>query len=222
MKGTALALAFLLWTVVRGDEATTFDDVPVSIRLEDEDWVIAEPPDPPAVTVRFSGPWGELLQLRRPSIIVPISDVTDSVDTVVLQGRFVQLDPSVSRARVEEIEPGTVRISFEPSQRAQIPVAVHTSGAPVPGFELAGPPHVEPAYLYAVGARSRVSAVDSVRLPPIDVSELSATDTVRLAVDTTGLGFTVTPREIMVVVPVRPIGGDTATTVRPILEPRTP
>lgn len=220
MKGTALALAFLLWTVVRGEEATTFEDVPVSIRLEDEDWVIASPPDPPLVTVRFAGPWGELLQLRRPSIIVPISDVTDSVDTIVLQGRFVQVDPAVSRARVEEIEPGTVRLAFEPSASGQIPVAVHTSGAPVPGFELAGPPVPEPAQLFAVGARSRVAAIDSIRLPPIDVSEFSATDTLRLAIDTTGLGFTVTPREVMVIVPVRPIRGDTTATRPPAAQRR--
>jgi hypothetical protein len=63
LKLTALALATLMWVTVRRDAPATWrSDIPVRVVNNDAGWVVADTPAPRTVTIRFSGPYRELLR----------------------------------------------------------------------------------------------------------------------------------------------------------------
>jgi hypothetical protein len=69
---------------------------------------------------------------------------------------------------------------------------------------------IDPATIWASGASRRLEAIDSIRLSAIDLTQRMTTDTFTVAIDTTGMGVIMTPREVRVIVPIRPIVQDTA------------
>jgi YbbR domain-containing protein len=206
LKITALGLAFLLWSVVKADNRVSIENVPIQVVNRDGDWVLSQRPDPPSVRVVFSGPVRELIRVatERPDVLVPIDDVTDSTEIVLLRTNWVQLYPGMNNTRVEDIRPTQIRLSFDRVTSRMIPLSVQLTGSPVQGFVVAGQPQIEPGLINASGAAARIAELKALRLPSIDVSTLSATDTVVLAVDTTGLGIIVSPRQVRVIVPIGP------------------
>ena len=114
IKLTALLLAVLLWTIVKSDEPTRVPvaDVPIEVALRDPGWMLAGEPTPPTATVIFSGPLGEVVRLAvaRPRVVVPVDEVTDSVEVRQLRTGWVQLDGDLSRTRIEDC-PGTVLLT---------------------------------------------------------------------------------------------------------------
>jgi YbbR domain-containing protein len=206
LKITALGLAFLLWSVVKADNRVSIENVPIQVVNRDGDWVLSRSPEPPAVSVAFSGPVRELIRVatERPDVLVPIDDVTDSVEIVLLRTNWVQLYPGMNNTRVEDIRPTQIRLTFDRVTSRMIPLSVQLTGSPVQGFAVAGQPQIEPGLVNVSGAAARIAELRSLRLPSIDVSTLSTTDTVILAVDTTGLGIVVSPRQVRVIVPIGP------------------
>ena len=55
----------------------------------------------------------------------------------------------------------------------------------------------EPSVVRVSGPRRRLARIDTLRLTPIDLTRLAATDTMLVAVDTTGLGVLVSPPGLM-------------------------
>ncbi|MCI0437135.1 MAG: hypothetical protein L0271_26395 [Gemmatimonadetes bacterium] len=207
LKVTALGLAFLLWSLVKEDSRVPITDIPIEVVNGDAAWVLAATPDPPVVRVTFSGPVRELFRVaaERPTILVPIDRVSDSTQVVVLRPEWVSLGDGLGSTRIEEIRPAAVRLVFERMITRTIPLAVRVTGVPVPGFELAGGPLVDPPAVLASGPGTRLAGLDSLRLPPIDLVRRNVTDTIVVPIDTTGLGIIVTPREARVIVPIRPV-----------------
>lgn len=209
LKTMALVLAFLLWTVVRAEEpeSVPIDDVPVQVDNLDSDWVLRSSPDPASVSIVVSGPSRELIRIAfsRPDVLVPVEQVEDSLVTVDLNPNWVRIFPTPN-TRVVEVRPASVQLAFEQVSDRLIPVAVDLTGSPMPGFEVNGPVRLVPEAVRARGARSLVSAVDTIRLPPIDLSGLIGPDTLQVSIDTTGFGFLVSPEQIQVIVPVGSIG----------------
>lgn len=216
LKLSALGLAFLLWTVVKADNHVEIEEVPVRVVNRDPEWTHVAT-DPPAVTVVFSGPVRELLRvaLEKPSVIVPIDDVTDSASVHILRSNFISMFSGLSSTRVEEFRPNTVRLRFDRITTVEVPLAVRLSGSPVEGYEVAGVPRVDPRFVRVSGATSRLANLDSIRLPPIDLGSSSATDTQVVAIDTTGLGVIVSPQQARVIVPIRRAIADTFPTLAP-------
>jgi hypothetical protein len=204
---TAVALAFLLWTIVKADNRVLIESVPISVITHDVNWVPSGQPDPASVDVVFSGPVRELFRVAvsRPAILVSVDSVEGSTESHILRNNYIQYEPGVENTRAEEFQPNIVRLSFERRATQLIPISVSTSGMPVPGFELAGPPVAVPGAVQASGGRSRFATLDSIRLPAIDVSGLTATDTLVVPIDTLGLGVVVVPREIQIVLPIRAV-----------------
>jgi hypothetical protein len=217
LKVTAVALAFLLWTVVKADNRVLIESVPIAVVTHDANWVPLGAPNPASVDVVFSGPVRELFRVAvsRPTILLPVDSVADPTQTQILRNGYVQYEAAVQNTRAEEFRPSTVEVSFERMATRLIPIAVGVSGMPVPGFELAGPPMLYPGAVQASGGLSRFAALDSIRLPVIDVSGLSVTDTFEVAIDTAGLGVMVAPREVHVVVPIRAVRPASAGTSPP-------
>ena len=219
LKLTALGLAFLLWvTLDETDDQVSIDGVPVEVVSQDAGWITVGQPDPATVRVVFSGPVRELFRIaaERPTITVPVTQVTDTSEFVVLRPAWVSLAADLRNTRVDEFRPGAVRISFDRLASRPIPVAVPVIGRPEFGFELAGPIELQPASVRASGASRIIEHIDSIRLPAIDLARRTATDTVVLALDTLGQGVIVTPREIRAIVPIRAVS-DTVATLLPVL-----
>lgn len=170
-------------------------------------------PDPPTADITFAGPIRQLLRLgaNRVSIILPVDEVSDSIGLHLLRATYVQTGESLPDTRVEAIQPGSVRLVFDVITERVVPVAARTAGSPAPGLERAGAVTTQPLVVRARGARSRIARLDSIRLAPIDLASLNGTDTITLAIDTTGLGVSVTPQNVSVIVPLRREPADTTT-----------
>jgi YbbR domain-containing protein len=215
LKLTALVLAFLMWITVRADAPSQWDwDVPVRVVNSDTEWVVAGAPAPAEVRLFLRGPYRELLRAGSdlPEVIVPIQDVTDSIEYHVLRTSWVSLPSGTDNTSVTDIRPSSVRISFDQVTTRLISVAAPLLGEPPPGYELAGDLVIEPSVVRAVGGTRALSRMDSIRLPPVDLRSMRTYDTLELTIDTTGTGLVIAPRTVRVFVPVRPVPMDTVVT----------
>lgn len=222
LKLTALVLAFLMWVTVRADAPSQYDwEIPVRVVNNDTEWVVSGPPAPAHVTLFLRGPYRELLRVSSnlPEIIVPIQQVNDSSEVHVLRTNWVSLPSGTDRTSVADLRPSTVRIAFDRVSARLIPVAAPLLGVPPPGFELAGDVVIEPIFVRASGGTRAMSRVDSIRLPPIDLSGVRTYDTLDLTIDTTGTGLIISPRTVRVFVPVRSTAADSALLAPQVRQP---
>lgn len=202
LKLTALGLALLLWAAVRSEDTTRFTmrDVPVDVRLTDDDWVRAGPVEPATVTVYFRGPVRELVRLAfaEATLVVPVEHVEDTVEMYRPQPEWIEYEGRFEGLRIDEIQPAVVRLEFEPIVRRNVPVAVRLSEEIKATTRLAGPPIASPGFVFVEGPRSRVQAVDSVVARVRNVESALRQGAVRVPLDTAGLGLTIVPAEVRV------------------------
>jgi len=100
---------------------------------------------------------------------------------------------------VEGINPGSVRLRFEPLQRRTLPPAIRLTGTLPEALALAAQPTASVRELRVSGARSLTLELDSIPLLPVDLSTLTASGAVMVRVDTTALrGVLVEPGELEV------------------------
>ena len=206
LKLSALALALLLWISVRVESPDRHDmsNIPVRVELTDPDWAMAGDPLPTSVRVRFAGPSRELLRMAmdRPSIVIPVDRVVSGDTTVPLQNQWVRIQdrPGVT---VEDIQPPSIRLSFEAMQRLSLPASVRTRGTLPAGLALAGPPRVEPSGVQIAGPADRLAQMDSVPLEVVDLGSVDSADARMVSVDTSALeGLEVVPAGVSVSFPV--------------------
>jgi len=207
LKLTALALAFLLWTNVRADEQMQLDgEIDVRVVSTDADWMVAEIA-PITVSAVFRGPYRELLRIasERPHIELDLAEVSDSTEIHLLRPTLVRMPPGTERTQITDFNPTSVRISFDRVATRLIPLAVQVRGQPPQGLRMVGLAEIEPSVVRASGAGRRLSRVDSLRLPVIDLSTRTANDTVEITIDTVGTGLIITPRTVRVILPLQPV-----------------
>lgn len=229
LKLAALGLALLLWTSLRIEalDRQTLPGVPVRVQLNDPQWAQTGEPQPATVTVHFSGPARELLSLylERPTVTVPVDEVTAPDSSVLLRFEWVRL-PNRPGVTVEEIEPRMVRLAFEPITQGVVPIAVRVQGELPQGLALVDPITVNPDFARVIGPRGQIEEADSLYLEPLDLSEIEAAGTFRMPVDTSGLtGVVISPGNAEVTVPleervVRRVEGVPVTTPASVSELR--
>jgi YbbR domain-containing protein len=209
LKLTALGLALLLWAMLRADAPTrvAVPEVPVQVEVHDPGWVAQGAPVPARVTVTFLGPARELVRLavERPQVVIPVEVVRDSVMVLQVQPRWVRLRDGLDRSRIEDVQPGTVRVSFESIVTRNVPVAPAFVGVLPDQLELRGEVQADPATVRLTGPASQVLAIDSVRLEPVDLSRTRgpAVLHVRVGVDTVGLrGVLLSPPTVQLRLPI--------------------
>lgn len=116
LKLASLGLALLLWVAVRADAPAriAIGGVPVEVQVSAPGWTVVEPPAPEAVTVVFSGPAYELIQLtrERPRVVIPVEEVVDTVEARPIRVGWVRVRATLERTRVEDVRPPTVRLLF--------------------------------------------------------------------------------------------------------------
>ncbi|TVP56270.1 MAG: YbbR-like domain-containing protein [Gemmatimonadales bacterium] len=200
LKVSAFAVALLLWLSVQWEAPGRFqfEDVPVRVDLSDPDWVLVGDPQPAVVTVSLQGAAGDLSRTGRPTILVPMDEVTTGDTTVVLRSQWVRVQdrPGVG---VEDIQPSTVRFTFEPVERRSIPLAFSLESELPEGLALSGPPLPAAQEVRVSGPRSRIAEMDSVRFRPLDLSAITETGTVMLRVDSAAVqGLQVQPPQVEV------------------------
>jgi YbbR domain-containing protein len=190
LKVSAFGVALILWVAARAEVPNRHEmpGIPVQIDLGDPGWEIVGGPSPSAVTVRFGGPSRELLRMAidRPNLVIPLDQVTSEDTVVVLRTAWVRVQdwPGVI---AEDVQPPSVRVMLEPVEHVDRPPAVRMQGELPDHLALPAIPVVAPATIRVTGARSRIAALDSIPLLPLDLSEVSASGTVLLGVDVTGL-----------------------------------
>lgn len=193
LKTTAFGIALLIWVVVKAEEPSraVIRDVPVEVVVGDAGWVLATPPTPATATVVFSGPFRELARLavEKPRIVVPIEEVLDSVETHPLRTGWVQIDGDLTRTRIEDIRPpGSVLLFFERLTTRLVPVAIRTTGALPPDVQFAGTLRTDPSAIRVSGPAHRLPELDSIPLHPVDLAMVRGPASLRVPIDTTGLG----------------------------------
>ncbi len=205
LKLASLGVALLLWTLVRAEDvvsATVPARVYASIR--DPGWELATPPTPRTVRLQVTGPVRELVRLALdpPQVVVPVEDVRDSVLVLVVRDTWIRFPRGVTRSRVDDVAPATVRLVFDPMAVRTLPVALPLRGALPEGLALTGPIALEPGRVRASGPRRRIQGIDSIPLPPLDLARLTDTTTMTMDIDTARLGLAVAPTSVRVRVPV--------------------
>lgn len=208
LKLAALGLAVLLWLAVTADEEQpgSFRSIPIQVDLRDPDWRL-ERLDPSTVTVFVRGPRGELVELGRnpPRMVLPVERVTDTVETQVLPLHWVQLPPGMRVTRVTGLRPDTVRLHFQRLASNELPVRVRTRGDLPEGFALSLPINTNPPTVQVRGPANIIEGLDSVPLMPVELSGLSSTTNVPVAIDTVGLEeLSFEPTEVNVILRVEP------------------
>ena len=207
----ALALALVLWVVVRMEqpERRTLTGVPVRVQLTDPQWAVAGEPAPSSATLRLAGTSRQLLRLagNQPSIMVPV-DAVGSADTSLLIDRnWVRLQ-GIEGVVVEEVEPDAVSITFEPMVAADVPVEINLFGSPSDEWMATPLATANPRSIRVIGPASRVEELRAIQLDSLDLSGMAESQVVRVAVrdsivagltsishDTVAVRVELTPRE---------------------------
>lgn len=224
LKLAAVGVAILLWTVVRAEDvvSASIPGVRVYASIRDPGWELAAPPAPASVRLQLTGPVRELVRLafQRPEVLVPVEEVRDSVLVLVVRDSWIRFPRGITRTRVDDVAPATIRLVFDPMATRTLGVALRVRGELPAGLELTGPIALDPGQVRASGPRRRLQDVDSVRLPPLDLSRLTDTTAMTMDIDTARLGLVVEPASVRVRVPVgrvggAPAGGDSSTRAAP-------
>lgn len=197
LKLTALGLSVFLWALVQTEprEAQNVDGVPIAVDVADTAWAIGGPPQPARVELRLSGPTGEIIRLSRVGTVlrVPIARVGSRDTLVTLRRDWVELGEG-SGLNVESVYPSAVTISFEPAMSRVVPIALRTTGSLPSGLALASPIGLTPLVARVRGPAGRLELLDSVRLRPLQLHDVTGSGVIEVAMDTTGLsGVHVSP-----------------------------
>lgn len=202
LKLSAFGIALLLWISVRVEapNAQTLDGVPVRVDVADPRWALVDDPSPNGVTVRFRGPSRELLRMTvdRPSIVIPLNQVSSGDTIIALQRQWVRLQdrPGVT---VEDIQPGTVTLRLESVMRVELPAALRFEGELSEEWAFTHRPSPEPSELVVSGPESRVLQLDSVPMRPLDLAAVNGAGRQTIQVDTSAVrGIHVQPGQVEV------------------------
>ncbi len=205
LKLAAVGMAVFLWAMVRV-EGPSRRSIPVPVRVQviDSDFMLVDEPTPAFVNVRFAGPVREIIRLAfdgSTAVMVPISDVTDTDMVVFLQPGWIPVEgyPGV---QVEDFVPSSVHIHLERIETATIALRLNTTGELPSRLALTRAMSLQPGVVRVSGAASRVAAVDTLDILPVDLSNVSDQGVLEATVDTAGLGLQVVPIEVTVMVPV--------------------
>lgn len=171
-KLASLLLAFLLWFAVVGEpELVAIQPVPLLYRNLPPNFLLAA--DAPAeVRAELRGPAGKLTREALAEVFgaVDLAGVTNpGTETFTLSASDFTLPQRVSFLRVV---PSQVSLSFDRRMTKTVVVEPQFKGSLPSGFRLAAQ-GVLPETLQISGPEGRVSAIDSAKTDPVDLSDLT-------------------------------------------------
>jgi len=202
-KVLSVAIAVLIWILVASEpELSTFRSVPVEFKDLPDDLDISSSVVE-SVYLELRGPASDLRNFgdpRRFAVVLDMSRAHAGVQTFSISENNVVLPRGLQLVRAL---PAQLRFEFEPVESRSVPVEVHFSKNPQPGYEIAGYTVSPPAFRIS-GPASRVARVRAAVTDPIDLSGVvsAAEFRVHAFVDDSRARFE-TPPEAVVRVTVR-------------------
>lgn len=194
LKLAAFGLAVVLWAVVQADpriegSLQTLADVPLAVQVGDLGWTLQGDPSPPSVQVRVRSVGSVILPGGPDDAVVrvPVDTVLGQDTVLQLRADWVQLEGRGTYV-ITDIIPATVRLSFQRTASALVPVAVRTQGELPEGEALATPIGLEPQAIRVRGPERQIERLDSLVLQPFDLSTVEQSGIYEVPVDTTALG----------------------------------
>ena len=183
LKALSALLGFTLWYAVGRDQGAEFSfAIPIELRDVPEGLEVIEE-SAHQVDVRLRGP-AEMLRGLTPqdvSVAVDLSDAEPGQRVAYLTPEEVTVPFG---ARVMRVTPSSLQIELDRTLERTVNVLPRVSGAPAPGFELAGigllPPEIT-----IVGPESRIRGLDQVTTELVSAEGLRQpfSRTVRLELD---------------------------------------
>lgn len=175
LKGIALVLALLTWTVV--DLLTNYPKslITPSLRVQlPEGWAVIGR-DASEFQILFQGTREDLNFINEGNLEILIDlraeqfdpSLVDNVRTVTLTPRNIIHN---SRARVASVQPNTVSIRVGLEGQKQLPLRVNQTGELLPGLHVETIT-VEPPRVTLYGAIDRLESVTALQTSPLNVSE---------------------------------------------------
>lgn len=220
LKLTALFFAFLIWFLLSAEEPTE-ELRTVRLSLVTDTLVNLTTPLP-TVRALVAGPRRELARLDGdPPVVRRVIDA-DVADVDTIEIRAADVDVGAANVRVRDVQPRHIPLRFAVRAERMVPVASALEIVPDTGVALLAAPTIQPSTVRVSGPRERVRAVDSLFTVRGQIVVRDTLSTLVL-IDTTGLGVTVDPREVRVMVPAVRVmlpdtgasAADTVPTARP-------
>lgn len=193
IKGTALALATLLWAAVAAQEPTT-QLVPVTLNVE-------VPPGraltqaPAEVQALVQGRAGEMFKLYTslPIVTKRIPETRASSYTLTLSVQDLNFVEDVSVV-VQDIRPREIEVYLDTLAERWVPIELRAVVVPEDGFELVGGVRADPDSVLISGPRSLVRDVVSIPTMPDTIFRTAASIFRLIELDTTNLRVIVPSR----------------------------
>jgi hypothetical protein len=174
LKLLSFAFALVLYSLVHGGQdarGSISVDLEVNLPPESGDKVfIGTIPRDVRIFVRGST---QTIDNLRGGAVHMILDLTDSPEHVVFNPKMVRLPDGV-RVEVEQFEPPSIDLRWEPRVTRDVPVQVSVVGSPADGYIVKGPLVAEPKTVKVRGPQSDVMVLQHVRAEAFDVRTLTA------------------------------------------------
>jgi YbbR domain-containing protein len=171
LKGVSLALAMVLFVVVRGDkDAATGGFVKVIYLLPKDKVLTSDPAAELKISVR--GPWTRVSRFDEHDVepvrvdlqSVPSGDFRFGEDMIKLPVGL----------RLSSITPASVKLTFEPRVERTVPVQPTTEGEVAPGYRVVRST-ASPREVRVVGAKSVVEGMQRASTRPLRIADARAT-----------------------------------------------
>jgi hypothetical protein len=187
LKLSALGLALLIWAVVSAEQPTTqWIPVVVDAQVRDPDYVLAGPPDPLQVQVRFSGPGRELIELAldRPRLVLPVRDVGDQ-RAFPLEPGMVRIPPGLA-VSVLEVRPQFARLQLQRLASRVLPVSARIGSRSQARYMIDEGLEILPAGIRVTGPAETLAALDALVTERFEIVPDDTVFSHEVAIDTSG------------------------------------
>lgn len=198
MKLTALAVATVLWAVLRSQEPAT-QLIPVSVDVETPAGR-ALTRDPPDVQAQFTGPARELFKLytSKPRLRVVVPDVPSSSYLIDITPQNIRFSADAS-VQIQDVRPRQIEVHLDSVTSRTVPVASRVTIQADTGFQMLGTVTVRPRTVEITGPEGEVRAIDSVPTVRMVLGAQRTDITRRVPLDSARLGIVrATPESVTV------------------------
>lgn len=188
LKLAALGLAVLVWAVVSAEQPTTqWIPVRIQAQIRDPDYVLASPPDPAQVQVRFSGPGRELweLALDRPTLFLSVPEVGEQ-RTFALEAGMVRIPPGMA-VNVLDIRPQFARLELQRLASRVLPVQARIGARSLQRYVVGEDLEIIPAEVRVTGPAERLASLDVLTTERFEIVPDDTLFSQEVAIDTAGM-----------------------------------
>jgi YbbR domain-containing protein len=168
LKLVSIALAFLLWLVVSGEQVVErsfripleFSNLPAQLEI------VGDPPE--VIDVRVRGSSGLLSRVGSAdlSAVIDMQNVRTGRRLFTLTEAQIRMPTGLE---VVQVNPSTVAVTLEPSVSKVVPIVPGVNGDPAPGF-VVGTLATEPSTVELVGPASALDRVREAVTEPVLVA----------------------------------------------------